>query len=173
MKKSLGIIFLLFFAFSAYAQNAPQAPIEEGAKIAYFGVHFIDTSTEGAYNGVREDEAQRIEMFQQKVRERMEAEGFEILDNAPVQEELDRIVDPANCYGCDLRMGEKLGADYVLVGQVQKVSNLILSMNLQLRKVPEGEMARGLAVDIRSNTDESWLRGMNYIFDNNFFAEEN
>jgi hypothetical protein len=66
-------------------------------------------------------------------------------------------------------MAERLGADYVLVGEVQKVSNLILSMNLVLRDVKSGEALRALAVDIRSNTDQSWLRGLNYIFKNHFF----
>nr|WP_234835720.1 DUF2380 domain-containing protein [Sinorhizobium meliloti] len=32
-----------------------------------------------------------------------------------------------------------------------------------------GEMLRGLAVDIRSNTDDSWLRGIRYILKNHFF----
>ena len=68
-------------------------------------------------------------------------------------------------------MGQKLGADYVLVGEVQKVSNLILSMNLILRETGEGKMVRGLSVDIRSNTDESWLRGIRYILKNNIFSE--
>ncbi len=66
-------------------------------------------------------------------------------------------------------MGERLGADYVLVGEVRKISNLILSVELVLRDVDSGEMLRGLAVDIRSNTDDSWLRGIRYILKNHFF----
>jgi hypothetical protein len=66
-------------------------------------------------------------------------------------------------------MADRLGADYVLVGEVQKVSNLIISMNLVMRDVESGVMVRGLSVDVRSNTDESWLRGMRYILKNHFF----
>jgi hypothetical protein len=79
------------------------------------------------------------------------------------------VVNPADCAGCELRLAEKLGADYVVVGEVQKVSNLILSMNLVLREVPSGMMLRGLSVDFRSNTDETWLRAMRYILRYNFF----
>ena len=96
-------------------------------------------------------------------------EGFILVSTEPVAGELANTVNPANCYGCELRMAAKLDADYVLVGEVQKVSNLILSMNLVLRDVATGEMVRGQSVDIRSNTDDSWLRGIRYILNNHFF----
>ncbi|SIO47261.1 Protein of unknown function [Rhodovulum sp. ES.010] len=150
---------------------AAQPALEPGAEVAFLGLTFIDTSTEGAYFGAREDEQARIGLLEREVRTRFEAEGFDLVDLAPIAEELDRIVNPAECYGCDVRMAQKLGADYVLVGEVQKVSNLILSMNLVMRETDEGAMVRGLSVDIRSNSDESWLRGMRYILKNHFFKE--
>jgi hypothetical protein len=146
-------------------------PLEPGASVAFFGMHFIDSSTEGAMNGVREDEVARLALLEQSVRDRFVEEGFELLDLAPVAEELDRTLNPADCNGCDLRMAERLGADYALVGEVQKVSNLILSMNLALREVESGDLVRMLAVDVRSNTDESWLRGGRYILNNHVFAQ--
>ncbi len=145
--------------------------LEDGATVAFLGITFIDTSTEGDHFGAREDEAQRTQMLEQTVAERMTAEGFELVDLTPAEEDLERISNPADCYGCDLRIAEKLGADYVLVGEVQKVSNLILSMNLVLRDVERKAALRALAVDIRSNTDESWARGMRYILDRHFFAD--
>jgi hypothetical protein len=146
-------------------------PLEPGASVAFLGMHFIDSSTEGAMNGVREDEVARLALLEQSVRDRFVEEGFELLDLAPVAEELDRTLNPADCNGCDLRMAERLGADYALVGEVQKVSNLILSMNLALREVESGDLVRMLAVDVRSNTDESWLRGGRYILNNHVFAQ--
>ncbi len=120
---------------------------------------------------MREDETARTALLEEAVAERFVAEGFRLVDLAPVTEELERTTNVADCYGCELRMGEKLGADYVLVGEVQKVSNLILSMNLVLREVASAKVVRALAVDIRSNTDESWLRGGRYILNNHFFEE--
>lgn len=146
--------------------------IEPGAKVAFLGMHFIDTSTEGAMNGVRDDETARLALLEAAVRERFEAEGFDLLDLAPVAEELERTLNPANCNDCEVRMAEQLGADYSLVGEVQKVSNLILSMNLALRDTESGEFVRMLAVDIRGNTDDAWLRGGRYILNNHFFAED-
>lgn len=146
--------------------------IEPGAKVAFLGMHFIDTSTEGAMNGVRDDETARLALLEAAVRERFEAEGFNLLDLAPVTEEMERTLNPANCNDCEVRMAEQLGADYSLVGEVQKVSNLILSMNLALRDTESGEFVRMLAVDIRGNTDDAWLRGGRYILNNHFFAED-
>jgi hypothetical protein len=146
--------------------------IEPGAKVAFLGMHFIDTSTEGAMNGVRDDETARLALLEEAVRERFEAEGFDLLDLAPVAEELGRTLNPANCNDCEVRMAEQLDADYSLVGEVQKVSNLILSMNLALRDADSGEFVRMLAVDIRGNTDDAWLRGGRYILNNHFFAKD-
>lgn len=145
--------------------------LKPGAEVAFLGLVFIDTSTEGAYFGAREDEAARLTLLEEAVRARFTEEGFALADLAPITEDLDRIVNPANCYGCDVRMARKLGVDYVLVGEVQKVSNLILSMNLVMRELDEGAMVRGRSVDIRSNTDDSWLRGIRYILKNHFFNE--
>jgi hypothetical protein len=145
--------------------------LEPGAKVAFFGLTFLDTSTEGDINGVREDETARLALLEESVRARFEEEGFDLLDLGPVAEEMARTRSPADCNGCDLRMAERLGADYSLVGEVQKVSNLILSMNLALREVESGDLVRMLAVDIRGNTDDSWLRGGRYILNNHVFAE--
>lgn len=167
------LISLTLAAALATASGAALAlePLDPDGSVAFFGIHFIDTSAEGAYNGVREDEVARLALLEDAVRDRFVEEGHELVDLAPVAEELARTRSPADCNGCDLRMAERLGADYSLVGEVQKVSNLILSMNLALREVETGRLVRMLAVDIRSNTDESWLRGARYILNNHVFAE--
>lgn len=148
-----------------------QAPLDRDAKIAFLGITFLDTSTEGDYFGARDDEAARLDLMEAAVIERFEQEGFTFLDLGPIAEELEGTVNPAKCYGCDIRMGQKLGADYILLGEIQKVSNLILSMNLVVKDVETGQLLRGRSVDIRSNTDDSWLRGIRYIMKNSIFRE--
>lgn len=44
-------------------------------------------------------------------------------------------------------------------------------MNLVMRDVASGEVVRGRSVDVRSNTDKSWLRGMNYILKTSIFKK--
>lgn len=169
---SVAIMRMLALILSLVGSAAmAQGIIEPGAKVAFLGITFIDTSTEGDINGPRDDEARRMDMVERLVADRFAAETFDLVDTAPVASTLDATVNPADCYGCELRMAKQLGADYVLVGEIQKVSNLILSMNLVLRDVESGTMVRGMSADIRSNTDDSWARGMNYIMKNNIFRE--
>lgn len=169
MRRTL-IVLLALSVGSPAAAESP-ASLRPGAEVAFLGITFIDTSTEGAYFGERPDEAARIDLLEDEVRERFTAEGLVFADLAPVQDQLDTIVNPAECYGCDIRMAQELGSDYVMVGEVQKVSNLILSMNLVVKDGETGEFVRGQSVEIRSNTDDSWLRGMRYILKNNIFKE--
>lgn len=147
-------------------------PALAGEKVAFFGLHMLDSSLQTMTLGENPDEARRLEMLAELVAERFAQEGYELLDLAPVAEDLDRVVNPAKCYGCDTRMAAKLGADYSLVGEVQKVSNLILTLNLQLRDAETGETVKGGVVDIRGNTDDTWRRGMQYILKNRIFREE-
>ena len=151
---------------------ALSGPAWAGETVAFFGITLLDSSLQTAELGQDPAELARINMLEELVAERFAQGGYELLDLDPVADDLDRIVNPAKCYGCDTRMAAKLGADYALVGEVQKVSNLILSMNLQLRDASTGETVKGRVVDIRSNTDDSWRRGMNYILKTAFFKEE-
>ncbi|BBU59369.1 hypothetical protein KU6B_56340 (plasmid) [Mameliella alba] len=155
------LLFLLLGAGAAAAQE----------KVAFFGLTLLDSSLQTAETGDHGERA-RLAMLEQMVRQRFAEEGYELLDLDPVREDLDRIVNPAKCYGCDTRMATKLGADYALVGEVQKVSNLILSMNLQMRDAETGQMVKGRVVDFRGNTDQSWSRAMRYILKTAFFVEE-
>ena len=52
---------------------------------------------------------------------------------------------------------------------VQKVSNLILNMNIYLRDVHTGHSSAASA-DMRGNTDESWSRAMSYLVRNRLLA---
>ena len=67
------------------------------------------------------------------------------------------------CNGCELDIARSLQADRVLIGWVQKVSNLIVNINIQIEDVATGAILLNKSVDLRGNTDESWRRGVSYI----------
>ena len=161
MRRALAVL-LIAFGGPALAEET----------VAFFGVTLLDSSLQTATQGQDPAELKRLEMVEALIADRFTQEGFILVDIAPVQEDLDRIVNPAKCYGCEGRMAKKLGADFALVGEVQKISNLILTMNLQLRDPDTGQTVKGRVVDIRSNTDVSWLRGMRYILKTAFFQGE-
>jgi len=168
LRATLTIIAVLWSAI-AYGSSLPA--LEKGADLAVLNLTFVDLSTEGAYNGARDDEKDRLRLLETALRERLTDEGFTVLSNGPIAEKLDTIKNPARCNNCELKLAHQLGARYVVVGEVRKISNLILSISLLMRDVETGAMVRALAVDIRSNTDKSWLRGLNYILKNHFFKQ--
>ncbi|WP_195822239.1 DUF3280 domain-containing protein [Roseobacter sp. MH60115] len=141
-------------------------------RVAFFGLTLLDTSLQSSASGENTAEQERLAQLEEMVAARFVQEGYELVDIEPARKEIDRVVNLAKCYGCDTRIAVQLGADYALVGEVQKVSDLILAINLQLRAAETGEMVKGGVVDIRGNTDESWQRGMRYILKNRFFVEE-
>ncbi|MEO9066418.1 MAG: DUF3280 domain-containing protein [Burkholderiaceae bacterium] len=91
---------------------------------------------------------------------------YTVVDNAPARTLIDTsraTQDLHDCNGCELAIGKALGADRVMVGWVQKVSNLILNINLQIEDVATGRVILNKSVDLRGNTDESWRRGIAYL----------
>ncbi|MCV3274198.1 DUF3280 domain-containing protein [Roseobacter sinensis] len=156
------IVLALLAATNAHAQE----------RVAFFGLTLLDTSLQSSTAGENTAEQDRLAMLEEMVAARFAEEGYELVDIEPARAEIGRVVNLAKCYGCDTRIAAGLGADYSLVGEVQKVSDLILAINLQLRAAETGEMVKGAVVDIRGNTDESWQRGMRYILKNRLFTEE-
>ena len=49
---------------------------------------------------------------------------------------------------------------------MQKVSNLILNMNVYIEDVATKKMLLVSSVDLRGNTDESWSRSLVYLVKN-------
>jgi Protein of unknown function (DUF2380) len=94
---------------------------------------------------------------------------FELVDTRAAQLEASRQL--WNCKGCEIAIADRLGADLALVGWVQKVSNLILNINVAIREVPSRELVFAGSVDIRGNTDESWQRGIRYLLKNRLLKE--
>jgi len=74
------------------------------------------------------------------------------------------------CGGCDVQYAQQLGADLAMTGVVQKVSNLILNINIYLRDVHTGALVTSMSVDLRGNTDESWSRATSYLVRNRLLA---
>ncbi|NIR61375.1 MAG: DUF2380 domain-containing protein, partial [Gammaproteobacteria bacterium] len=52
------------------------------------------------------------------------------------------------CNGCERRLGRAADADLVLVGWVQKVSELILNINAVVREVESGRRVAGGSVSL-------------------------
>jgi hypothetical protein len=168
MRRSLIALALLagFSLAGAARADAPPAP----GSATWFGIHYIDTSTEGAINGVRADETARIEMIEDYIAAALTERGFDL--RSPEPERIARIRNPVHSNGADSKIAAEMGTDYAISGEVQKVSNLIQSVNLYIREAGTGRQLRAGAVDVRGNTDEAYQRGYSYLLRNIIFRED-
>jgi Protein of unknown function (DUF2380) len=133
------------------------------------GVELINSSLQP----VSDAERQRIVMIKAELIDLLTKSGrYQIV---PVPDELQKKIDArpniAGCGGCQYVWGRELGVDQVIWATVQKVSNLILNINVYMDDVKAEKPLFGTSVDIRSNTDESWLRGIRFLVRYNILKE--
>jgi len=139
-------------------------------KAAVFDFEFIDNSLEGEKNGPRPDEQSRLVNLGDQLRKGLADSGkFQIVDIAPLRTKAQQSNLQA-CGGCDVQFAEQLGADLAITGTVQKVSNLILNVNIYVRDAHTDNSVAAMSVDMRGNTDESWSRAMSYLLRNRLLA---
>lgn len=152
---------------------SPGGADAEELAIAVFDFELIDTSLEGEVGGKRPDEQQRLVLISDKLRQMLTDTGrYRLIDVSPAQAEIEAAGYLHGCNGCDAKIAGSLGAERAVTGTVQKVSNLILNINLYERDVASGDLLRAMSVDIRSNTDKSWTRGVSYLVRNRFLKEK-
>jgi hypothetical protein len=145
------------------------APAEPVPRVAFFGFEIINTSLEPA----GPNEARRIAMLDDLFRDKVGASQRFSLVPIPPELQAD-IADSAairDCNGCERGFARRAGADWAAWGTVQKVSNLILNINLYIEDAPSGKMEFVKSVDIRGNTDESWRHGLDYMLWHYLFGE--
>ncbi|NNF79266.1 MAG: DUF3280 domain-containing protein [Rhizobiales bacterium] len=92
------------------------------------------------------------------------------MDVSSVADEIEKLSPLQRCNGCDIDIAKRFGADYVVLGVVYKVSNLILEIHLYLRDVKTGQVLNHMHTNIRGNTDNSWLRGLRWLIKNRLKA---
>jgi hypothetical protein len=155
----------LALSVSAHARAQP-------SNTAVFDFEMIDTSLEGELHGARTDEQARLKRVGDQLRKGLaESDKFIVVDIAPVEAEAHKSNLQA-CGGCDADLALRLGADLSITGTVQKVSNLILNMNVYIRDTHTGKLVISMSADFRGNTDESWSRAANYLLRNRLLAPD-
>lgn len=144
----------------AVATNAAEPPT-----VAFAGFNLINSSLEPTTNA----EKARLTMIETELRSLLDKTGRYRLVSLPPAAAADAKMHPdvTSCGGCQLKWGREAGTELVLWGTVQKVSNLILNINVYLDDVKTGQKMLGTSVDIRGNTDETWRHGIRYLVENN------
>ena len=157
MRMAAVVALMLLLPVSAHA---------DPPKAAVFDFELLDTSLQGEIDGPRRDEQQRLIHASEQIRKGLAESGkFSIVDIAPINAAA-HASNLQACGGCDVDLAQKLGADLAITGVVQKVSNLILSLNIYLRDAHSGRLITSMSADFRGNTDESWQRTASYLLRN-------
>jgi len=144
----------------------PAAAAQEPARVAVFDFELIDSSLEGQLRGASQAEGARLAALGETLRRAYAAApGFAVVGIEPVRQAA-RARRLHSCRGCEASLAAQIGAELAVTGTVQKVSNLILNINIQVREVETGRLVRAASADIRGNTDESWRRGLKWLIEN-------
>ena len=162
------MIARLLFLVCLFSGSALAA---EPTRIAVFDFELIDTSLDGEMKGTSAEEKARLATLAPVLREKLAASNrYIVVDATPVLERA-HAQNLQACGGCDATLAREVGADIALTGTVQKVSNLILNLNIYLRDAKDDRLLQSLSADFRGNTDESWSRALSYLIRNKLLAE--
>lgn len=146
-------------ALVAIALSSVPCFAQDRLRIAVFDFDIVNTSPAPT----TPEEAARLRRLSDQFRDALAASGrYDVVDLAPVREKLASEPAISHCNGCELDLARILYVDRVAYGWVQKVSNLILNINIVIEGA-DGRKRVADSVDIRGNTDESWQRGLNWL----------
>jgi hypothetical protein len=113
-------------------------------------------------------DAQRLKRVSAELRDLLQKKGlFTVVSTDPVRDAVAKSADLRRCNGCADTFARQLGADVAITGEVQKVSNLILNLNVYVKPLADGRPERAYSVDLRGDTDESFDRGIRFLVENN------
>jgi len=156
---------LLSFVTATAAAGEPDASAPRIAAVMEF--ELIDDMRDYERPEVKEAQNRRIGLISDALRQELRQRGmYRIADNSAAKDLISGLKaqqELRDCNGCEIDIGRALGADVIIIGWVQKVSNLILNINIEVREVSSGRMLYVKSVDLRSNSDNSWLRGIRFM----------
>ena len=161
--------FAISIAVTVMANQATATPV----KLAVFGFELIDSSIQGEIEGQNEADRKRLLMIEEELKRQLGASGslYDHRDGRCPRRGSGRRLSPWLDNGCEAKIAKELGADQALIGWVQKISNLILNLNVGIRDAENQQKIFAASVDIRGNTDESWRHGIRYLVKRRMFND--
>jgi hypothetical protein len=163
--------FLIFGPLTVGVSSATtDAPSEPAKSVALLNVQFLNDHED--LEPTTSAERARIALIASLFKAKLEASGRYTFVSIPADAAGKIAAGPevGACGGCEFGYGKELGADYAAWIVVQKVSDLILNINVYMADVATRKLAFVHSVDIRGDTDESWTRGITYLVKNYLLA---
>jgi hypothetical protein len=160
----------MFGPFAVGVPAAAAAPSNPPKSVALLNVEFLNDH--GELEPTTSAERARLALIASLFKAKLEASGRYKFVSIPAQTAAKIAAGPeiGACGGCEFDYGKELGADTAAWIVVQKVSDLILNINVYMAEVADKKMTFFHSVDIRGNTDESWTHGLTYLVKNYLLA---
>ena len=159
-------IMSLAVVTQAQAQSKAKPPAAETSaqrSVGFFNFTLINTTIEPA----GDDEFHRIDLLNGILADWFEkSEKFKLVAIPDtVMKQVKAGQDFGSC-ACEAAFGKKVGADLVAWGTVEKISNLILNINVYISDTETNNYVFVKSVDIRGNNDKAWTRGLRWLIRN-------
>jgi Protein of unknown function (DUF2380) len=166
------LLILVFCAVGERPTAAASPPSDSVKTVALLGVQFLNDHED--LEPTTAAERARLASIEELFKSELEASGRYRF--APVAADAAAKIgagpEIGSCGGCEFDYGKQLGGDFAAWIVVQKVSDLILNINVYMADVASRKLTFVHSVDIRGNTDESWKRGLAYLVKNYLLASQ-
>jgi hypothetical protein len=136
------------------------------SKIMVFDFYLDNTSLEPTTSA----ETERLKKISDELRADLQKSGqYEAVPGPTL--ESSSVQTLGKCSDAEIAAAKKAGDSEVACPWVQKVSNLILNLNIVIEDLKAGQIVKGGSVDIRGNTDESWDHGLKFLLQEHVFPK--
>ncbi|MDX2309630.1 MAG: DUF3280 domain-containing protein [Hyphomicrobium sp.] len=117
-------------------------------------------------------EALRLAQVHAELQKLLGGDGrYELVDLAPIAADISKQAPLDECNGCAQDLAKKVGGEIGVTGLVTKASETLLNMQIGFFDVASGNITKQVSVQIQGNTDESWLRGVRWLYKNRLMPE--
>ena len=166
---ALGVAALLALtSITIGGRSTAAAPAHDGSitSVALPGVQFLNDHED--LEPTTDAERARLAAIKELFRSELEASGRYKFAPISVDAAAKIAAGPeiGSCGGCEFDYGKQFGADDAAWIVVQKVSDLILNINVYMGDVVTRKLVFVHSIDIRGNTNESWAHGLTYLVKN-------
>jgi Protein of unknown function (DUF2380) len=167
---AVAAFLILGLIASGARSTAAAAPNDAVRIVALLNIQFLNDHED--LEPTTNAERVRLASIESLFKAKLEASGRYKFVSIPAEAAAKIAAGPevGACGGCEFEYGKQLGADYAAWIVVQKVSDLILNLNVYMVDIAAKKLAFVHSVDIRGNTDESWTRGITYLVKNYLLA---
>jgi len=129
----------------------------------------LDIELTGDLGGSRfeAEHEQRMRTVSTRLRDGLkQSHLYNVVDNAPAETLISRLKSERylyRCNSCALDIARQLDAEQVLVPWIYRVSNLILTLNVEILDAATGRRIMKKALDFRGDNDRGWMSAVDYL----------